>query len=473
LKVRPIKNLNSAAEAGAMEDEMKQLLRFIAMVSLASAASCGHSAVTPVPAIPSSFALANADSLPRTVHVIPFYNYGKSGYEPAGVGGSGGLIGSATALYGATGAGGNTKCSTPFDPSSTTGCGIVYRLVPNASKPTYKLDVLHTFKGAPGDGAAAEAKLLLDKSGNLYGTTYFGGKYDGGTLFKLHPTSSGYTESILHSFGSGQDGEYPVSEVIEVKGMLYGTTVGGGTYVNPPFCMQYGGVPNGTCGTVYAVNPVTGAERVLHSFGGAGDGENPFAALLDVAGTLYGTTDLGGANEYCGTVFSIATDGSGERVVHSFHNAPSDGCDSSASLISVNGTLYGTTGSGGGNFCPHCEGTLFSVDLSTGTEQVLHEFGEPGDGSEPHAAVTDVQGVLYGTTTIGGLSNCESGFGCGTIFSFAPSPSNPSYNVLYRFKGGHDGAGPLGALLYSQRELYGTTTSGGKKHLGTGDKFPL
>ena len=72
---------------------MKQLLRLIATVGLASAASCGHSAVTTVPAIPASFAAANPDSFPPTVHVIPFYNYGKSGYEPVGIGNSGGLIG--------------------------------------------------------------------------------------------------------------------------------------------------------------------------------------------------------------------------------------------------------------------------------------------------------------------------------------------------------------------------------------------
>ena len=79
---------------------------------------------------------------------------------------------------------------------------------------------LHTFKGAPGDGAASAATLLADKSGDLYGTTFYGGKYDRGTLFKLHPTSSGYAETIVHSFGYGQDGAYPISGVIEVKGFF-------------------------------------------------------------------------------------------------------------------------------------------------------------------------------------------------------------------------------------------------------------
>jgi|HubBroStandDraft_4_1064222.scaffolds.fasta_scaffold00036_38 uncharacterized repeat protein (TIGR03803 family) len=449
---------------------MKLLLRLVAMVSLAFAASCGHTAVTPMTGIP--LAVVNADSIPQTVHVIPFYDYGKSGYDGQGPGGNGGLIGSEAALYGATVLGGNTACSTPFGTSSS-GCGIVYRLVPNTGKPTYKIDVLHKFEGAPGDGAASFATLLADKSGNLYGTTFYGGTYDGGTLFKLHPTSSGYTESIVHSFGYGQDAAYPISGVIEVKGTLYGTTVGGGAYTNTGLCKTYGGSPNGTCGTVYSVNPATGAEQVLHSFGKPGpDGANPFAALLNVGGTLYGTTDLGGALSGCGTVFSIGTDGSGERVVHSFLNNPRDGCNPFASLIAVDGSLYGTTCCGGGYYCPHCEGALFSIDLSTGKEQVLHKFGNGPDGSQPVAALLDVRGVLYGTTSIGGGTSCFSGNGCGTIFSFAPSTSSPAYKVLYNFKAtGTHGNSPRDALLYSHGAFYGATTYGGKKGLGTGIKL--
>jgi len=448
---------------------MTRFLRLLAMVGLTAAASCNHAGTTPT--IQSPLTVFNAASIRQTVHVIPFYDYGKSGYDVVGEGGSGGLIGSETALYGVTALGGSTTCSTPFGTSSSSGCGIVYRLVPNTGKQTYKIKVLHKFEGAPGDGAASFATLLADKSGNLYGTTFYGGTYNGGTLFKLTPP--GYSETILHSFGYGQDGLSPIAGVIEINGVLYGTTIGGGVYTNKRLCETYAGVPNGTCGTVYSVNAATGAEQVLHSFGKTGDGAAPFAALLNVDGTLYGTTDLGGSSLYCGTVFRIGTDGSGEEVVHSFRNATfGDGCNPFASLISVNGTLYGTTCCGGGNFCAnHCEGTLFSVDLSTEQEQVLHEFGSGNDGSEPVAAVTDVQGVLYGTTNIGGGTSCMSGDGCGVIFSFAPSSSNPVYNVLYPFKGAADGFSPRDALLYSHRAFYGTTTFGGKKGLGTGIKL--
>ena len=324
-----------------------------------------------------------------------------------------------------------------IDTGSNTGCGIVYRLVPKTGMTTYKLDVLHTFQGSPGDGAASFGTLFSDRNGDLYGTTFYGGQYGGGTLFKLHPKpAGGYTETVVHSFGSGQDGAYPASAVIEIQGTLYGTTVGGGTNTNSGCARPTVFSPNGTCGTVYRVNPATGAERVLHSFGQGNDGANPWASLLDVGGTLYGTTYLGGAPQQhlCGTVFSIGVDGSNERVVHPFYNVP-DGCNPLANLIDVNGTLYSTTCCGGGNFSGAIrEGTLYSLDPSTGTEHVLHKFaaldGSKPDGSEPVDPVVNVHGVLYGVTTIGGTGLCDTN-GCGTVFSYAPSPTNPAYAVLH------------------------------------------
>lgn len=447
---------------------MKTLSRFVVTAGLLLAVSCNHADVGTLPAPGSPLTIA--DTLPRTVHVIPFYNYSKLGFNPGGPGSRGNLSGSATELYGATVVGGDASCSTPYDGGSVTGCGIVYRLVPNTGKPTYKIQVLHAFAGSPADGAADMSKLLVEKNGDIYGTTFYGGTYDEGTLFKLHANSSGYVETIIHNFGYGQDAAYPVAGVIEAGGILYGTTIGGGTHANALLCKHYGGSPNGTCGAVYSVNLTSGAEQVLHSFGAFGDGEVPWAGLLDVAGTLYGATYLGGSNAYCGTVFSLGTDGSNERILHSFLNASyNDGCDPFSDLIAVKGTLYGTTCCGGGNFCSYCHGVLYSVDISTGHEQVLHEFGKPKDGSQPLGAVVDVDGTLYGTTSIGGQGSCSSGEGCGTIFSFT-LPSS-TYNVTHRLDGRTEGAGPLAALLYSEHALYGTTTSGGKKGLGTGIKL--
>ena len=131
---------------------------------------------------------------------------------------------------------------------------------------------------------------------------------------------------------------------------------------------------------MYRVNAATGTEQVLHSFGRPADGAAPLRALLDVSGTLYGTTDLGGSSPSAApssaSVPTVAANGS-STVFAIFR----DGCNPFASLIYVKRTLYGTTCCGGGNYCSHCEGTLFSVDLATGTEQVLHKFGQGPDGS--------------------------------------------------------------------------------------------
>ena len=255
-----------------------------------------------------------------------------------------------------------------------------------------------------------------------------------------------------------------------MKGAYYGTSVGGGTYTSHVICQNKGDSPNGTCGTIYRLDAQTGAVTVLHSFGAFGDGADPYAAPTAIGDTLYGTTYLGGSQALCGTVYSIHTDGTGEQVIHDFVNNPNDGCDPYSTLTKVGGTLYGTTCCGGGYYCSHCEGTLYSVDIATREERVLHNFGYDADGSEPIGPVTDVGGALYGTTHIGGNTGCDSGFGCGTIFRYVPK--SKSYTVAYRFKGDKVGGSPKSALLYSDGTVFGTTMVGGKTGLGTAVKFP-
>jgi uncharacterized repeat protein (TIGR03803 family) len=169
-------------------------------------------------------------------------------------------------------------------------------------------------------------------------------------------------------------------------------------------------------GVVFSITP-SGKERVLHSFGGAPDGANPFASLIDVKGTLYGTTWFGGAYPCgsaggCGTVFSITPSGK-ERVLHSFGNG-TDGVFPMASLIKVKGVLYGTTNHGGA-YCKSSGGcgTIFSI-TPDGTEKVLHSFGAAPDGCCSQAGLTDVHGTLYGTTSAGGTD------GFGTVFALTP-----------------------------------------------------
>jgi uncharacterized repeat protein (TIGR03803 family) len=155
--------------------------------------------------------------------------------------------------------------------------------------------------------------------------------------------------------------------------------------------------------------------KVLHRFH-LDDGAHPAASLINVKGTLYGTTYGGGAKN-AGTVFSITTTGK-EKVLHSFSGGRSDGAYPYASLINVNGTLYGTTTKGGSRCGSNLGcGTVFSV-TTTGTEKVVHSFRGGTGGADPLASLINVNGTLYGTTYTGGSSCSHSG--CGTVFALTP-----------------------------------------------------
>jgi uncharacterized repeat protein (TIGR03803 family) len=319
------------------------------------------------------------------------------------------------------------------------GGGTVFSITRNGTD-----KVLHSFgNGTDGNVPAAP---LLDVNGTLYGTTNTGGAYacDGGycgTVFSITP---GGVEKVLYSFGrSGADGAFPFAGLINVKGTLYGTTEDGGTH---------------GLGTVFSITP-DGTENMLYSFSGGSDGNSPFAPLTEVNGTLYGTTE-GGGSFGTGTVFSITTGGL-EKVLHSFGKG-TDGAYPYAGITDVHGTLYGTTWGGGshsscGDRYGGC-GTVFSV-TPRGTEALLHRFAGGSDGAYPQAALTEVNGRLYGTTAAGGgASGCAHG--CGTIFSISTSGAE---TVLHSFSKFSDGRVPLAALLHVNGTLYGTTVRGGMR----------
>ncbi|MGA8534469.1 MAG: choice-of-anchor tandem repeat GloVer-containing protein [Candidatus Tumulicola sp.] len=439
------------------------LVRLVLSVCIVAMTSCSRDAAfAPVTSPAAPF--ATLDGGPYLLHVVPFFDFkgGKSGYDPLGTpGGRRGLVGTAAALYGSAFAGGDSKCAY----GNGKGCGVIYKLTPQMGKSTYKETVLVTFTGP--NGAVPYASVHMVAGGDIFGTTYYGGQYKGGTVFKLHPSGSGYTESIIHSFGNGSDGAHPYARVLDMDGVLYGTTIGGGTHKRD-LCKTIGGSQDGSCGTVFSIDLTTGAERVLHSFGAADDGASPYAGLIYANGTFYGTTDLGGRNAYCGTVYNISLTGQ-ERILHSFANAP-DGCKPLSALAWINGSLYGTTSRGGGNFGPAREGAVFSIDIATGVEQVLHKFGEGNDGSEPEGALLYSGGKLYGTTSLGGgTAGCT--YGCGTIFRLDPSGSQ--YRRLYAFGGGANGAAPTDRVLFTDGSFFGTTSAGGLHGFGTGFKLTL
>jgi uncharacterized repeat protein (TIGR03803 family) len=173
-----------------------------------------------------------------------------------------------------------------------------------------------------------------------------------------------------------------------------------------------------------------GIESVLYSFKGEpDDGIGPYASLIDVNGALYGTTIAGGASDD-GTVFEVSRSGT-ESVLHSFKGG-TDGSYPQAGLTDVKGTLYGTTVYGGANSSSSTGGTVFAVSTS-GTEHLLDSFKGGTDGSYPYSGLIAVNGELYGTTNGGGANVCSyQPAGCGTIFEVSTAGAE---NVLYNFKG--------------------------------------
>ncbi len=377
------------------------------------------------PGIASTRAAHHASASPYQV-VYRFNDHKKDGAYPTG------LTNMHGTLYGVTALGG------------ARGVGTVYTLTTSGEE-----NVLHSFSGGlPNPGAQPRAPLINVK-GILYGTTLTGGSNRvgrAGTVYSISPSGS---VTILHSFlgARSSDGEEPSDgKLLDVNDTLYGTTTGGGS-------------SSCRCGTVYSMS-TSGAEKVLYSFKGRSDGSWPSGGFVDVNGMLYGTTLFGGTecgSRGCGTVYSITTAGK-EKVLYRF-GGRSDGAVPMSGLINVNGTLYGTTFSGGANGY----GTVFSI-TRTGKNTVLYSFAGGTDGVNPVASLIDINGTLYGTTEYGGnyaactRSKGSGGFGCGTVFSVS---TNGAESVLYRFAGGTDGMWPAAPLTTVKGTLYGTTPYGG------------
>jgi uncharacterized repeat protein (TIGR03803 family) len=283
---------------------------------------------------------------------------------------------------------------------------------------------------------------LMSLNGLLYGTTNGGGAYDEGVAFSLDPATG--DEKLLHSFGNGPDGYEPASGLINVNGALYGATSAGGAY---------------GYGTVYAIDLATGNETVVYSFcpqQSCRDGQNPFGGLISVKGILYGTTADGGSRGD-GTVFSINPTTGAETVVHSFDSFD-DGAFPRGDLIHVKGRFYGTTSQGGA----YDRGIVYSIMLADGVETILHSFGNGKDASTPLAGLIDVNGILYGTTNLGGSH------GGGAVYSVDPATGTEA--VLYSFcsqQNCTDGQKPQAGLILLKGTLYGMTFWGGSYNEGT------
>jgi len=270
------------------------------------------------------------------------------------------------------------------------------------------------------------------------------------------PISAALAQSFttLYGFAGGADGATPFGGLVYQGGLLYGTTsVGGGA---------------GNYGTIYTVDPTTGAENIFSNFGA--DGLRPMSSLVYQAGFFYGATLQGGPNSV-GAAFAVdASTGIG-TTLHNFDYGPTDGTSPGAPIY-ASGTLYGTTYQGGTSAGTGCDrmgcGIVYAINATTGAETVLYNFTGAADGGNPGNVIGGSplvyeSGTLYGTAFAGGKKFKRGGNGV----IFAVNATSGAETVLYKFKGGADGANPSGPVIYQSGILYGTTEGGGTAGDGT------
>jgi uncharacterized repeat protein (TIGR03803 family) len=319
-----------------------------------------------------------------------FVDDGSDGFFPMN-----GLIAYAGALYGTTGEGG------------TSGAGTVYKVDPNSGGVT----VLHSFDQTDG---FEPISTLARREHTLYGTTIYGGARKQGTLFDLDALTGAFT--TLYPF-HGRTGRFPYSGVTYQSGMLYGTTHGGGDLKH---------------GTAYAFDPASGTQTVLHDFGTKPDGNRPDTPPIFVASALYGVTVAGGAFGH-GTVYTLDPASGAETIVYNF-GREGDGAYP-AGIVAQGDTLFGATAGGGA----HGLGTIFTVDLATGSETVLLSFTE-AEGDRPAGAPIVHGGALYGMTGSGGKARAgvvyrfglkDGAFSKLHVFADAPDGAVPFGSLLF------------------------------------------
>jgi uncharacterized repeat protein (TIGR03803 family) len=367
---------------------------------------------------------------------------------------------------------------------AVAAAAVLLAVVPLSSASAYTHQTLHSFCSQANcvDGNFPVGGLLMDPSGNLYGTTEDGGKYGDGLAFKLvpNPVTGKYKEYGLHSFcakANCPDGSQPLGGLImDVDGNLYGTTQFGGKY---------------GYGEIYKLTrkATTWSIKVIGSFcadqNTCSKGSIPTTTLAysgqasgapwDKSSPLFGTTVYGGAHGF-GVAYELTANG--YKVIHSFNASAGDySAYPSQLLVDSSGNLFGVTEFGGSND----GGALYKLAAGTWTETTLHNFCAgpnctDGIGGTGRLAM-DAAGDLFGETLFGGSSpGCAGGGsnqGCGTVFEHT---AGGVYSIVYSFcpvSGCADGLNPSGGLIVdSAGNLYGTTAYGGANP-GAGVAFEL
>jgi len=310
----------------------------------------------------------------------------------------------------------------------TNDVGTVYKITRAGA-----LTVLHTFTGSTTDGANPSAGLALGPDGNFYGTSVHGGASGNGVVYKITPSG---TLTVLHSFNFTDGQQTHAGLYLGADGVFYGTATDGGT--GP--------------GTLFSITP-SGQFTLLHSFTGT-EGGAPWAApILGSDGNLYGTLYSGGQSGF-GSVYQFTSNGT-LNVLHYF-NDTDGGWPSGQLTEGPDGAFYGTTQTGGA----HVNGTVFKV-TSTGVYTLLYSFCSQtncADGIQPWAGLIQGRdGNFYGTTSQGGR-------GGGSIFRITPDGVETTLYALRL----QDGSFTYGGLLQAgDGNFYGTTYQGSQTSYGT------
>jgi uncharacterized repeat protein (TIGR03803 family) len=399
-------------------------------------------------------------------------------------------LGSNGALYGTTYRGGETDL------------GILYKVQTDGSGFT----VLRSFNATGYDGSRPIAVPLQGADGALYGTTYSGGRYDVGTVFKMAPDGTGYT--ILHDFSlRWPDGLAPGAALIQgADGAFYGTTLGGGTnsqgtvfkiksdgtgyrilysFTGTGWALQPGTLLEASDGWLYGVTAAGGSTNagtlfkmttegtgyvVLFSFPGGAAGGSPSNLIEGSDGVFYGAVHYaGGRYDWVyGAIFALNRDGTGYNLLHLFDTANWDGAYPNALIEGSDGALYGTTSGitvSGSNPNTNLDGTVFTLHKDGSGYTMLHSCDYwNGDGTWAAGLVEGTDGMLYGTTMEGGGTN-----GAGILFRLGKDGSG--YSILHSFVAGDDGSGPIGLAQGSDGAFYGVAWQGGSMNCGTAFKL--
>jgi uncharacterized repeat protein (TIGR03803 family) len=301
-------------------------------------------------------------------------------------------------LYGMTDGGGSSACS--------QGCGTVFELSPSGKG--WKFSTLYAFAGGNDGFHPPYGGVVVDKAGNLFGTTEMGGTAGVGTVFELTHTKTGWTKTTIYNFAGGSDAADPLMGLaMDSAGNLFGASVAGGT---------------SGAGAVFELKHSKSAwtESVIYNFTGGSDGAYPEFGQLAITktGVIYGTA-AGGGTYNQGVVYELKHTEAGwvESVLYTFTGADDGGQPFAGPTLDTAGNVFAEAAYLGAD----SDGTVIELKKSGSgwTEKTLNTF-DGTDGKYPYGAVlVGPDGSLYGTT-YWGANSCYGGYTCGVVYKIKP-----------------------------------------------------